>query len=81
MRYKHDHEYERGLEVLKEMKGEEFKEYLIKDLTDEDKKRCLLYYIEKREEFINTQKEKIMEYQDFFRTLDKFLPKHNIVFK
>ena len=50
---------------------------LIDSLDDSEDNKLIKYYIEKKEDWIKKQNKRIKEYQDFFTTLNSFLPHRN----
>lgn len=52
---------------------------LIKNLDDSKENELIKYYIKKQDDHIKKQDEKLKEYQDFFDTMNKFLPNRRSV--
>lgn len=46
----------------------------IKNLGDSDENELIKYYIEKKDEIIERQREQLREYQDIFDKIGKFIP-------
>lgn len=46
----------------------------IKNLGDSDENELIKYYIEKKDEIIERQREQLREYQDIFNKIGKFIP-------
>lgn len=47
---------------------------LIDSLENSEENELIKYYIQKKDEWIKQQNERIKEYQDVFNKMDKFLP-------
>tara|TARA_R100001086_G_C11837889_1_gene258331 strand:+ start:239 stop:448 length:210 start_codon:yes stop_codon:yes gene_type:complete len=54
---------------------------LIDSLDDSKENELIKYYIQKKEDWIKEQDERLKEYIDFFDKIDRFLPNRNPVFR
>jgi len=54
---------------------------LIDSLDNSEENELIKYYIQKKEEWIEEQNDRLKEYRDFFDKLDRFLPNRNPVFR
>lgn len=52
----------------------------IDSLGDNAQNILIKYYIDKKQDETNELKKQLEEYREWFKNLDKFLPKKNIVF-
>jgi hypothetical protein len=69
MKYTPDYKYKEAKELISSL-DESVHEY-----------ELILYYINKRENYITDLEKRLHEYQDWFKQMDKFLPNKNPVFK
>ena len=54
---------------------------VIANLDDSKESELIVYYINKKDEQIDSQKKRIKEYVQWFLTLNKFLPNHDKYYK
>ena len=68
------------LRYRKDYKLEDAKK-LIDSLDDSKENELIKYYIQKNKENFDKQAEKLKEYRDWFKTLDRLLPNKNIIMR
>ena len=68
MLYKRDYKYEEAKKI-------------IDSLDDSKENELIKYYIQKKEDWIKEQNDRLKEYHDFFKMLDHFLPNRNPIYK
>lgn len=52
---------------------------LIDNLDDSRENELIKYYIQEKQKLIDRQSERLKEYGEFFRTLNRFLPKKQVL--
>ena len=69
-----DHKLVQANNLLKSMKGEMDLPRSMEGITQEERDDLILYLIKSKEEYIESQNERLKEYQDVFNAIGKFVP-------
>lgn len=79
-----ENSFESHLNIILNMKKPDYKlkkaKKIINTLDDNEENRLIKYYIQKKEEYIEYQNNKLKEYRDFFNKFNEFLPNRKNLF-